>query len=176
VTEHPWSGRASAALGRRILGWASRLVPFARRGAWLREWEAELWVLDAAGAPARRLVAFALGGVAHARSERREEEGMMMDGLIHDLRLAARRLVRTPGLTIVIVTLLGLGIGANTALFSALEAALLATPPYPAVERIALVALLLEPRAGAAPETLTWSYPKFELARRELSSFEQLAG
>ncbi len=49
----------------------------------------------------------------------------------HDLRLAARRLLRRPGLTLTAVVSLGLGIGANTALFTLVNAILLRPLPYP---------------------------------------------
>ena len=99
-----------------------------------------------------------------------------MDGIVQDLRLAARRITRAPGYAFVVVSVLALGIGANTALFSALNAALLSTPPYPDAERIVLVDLLLEQRAGEPADTMGWSYPKFEMGRAELDSFESLAG
>lgn len=146
-----WSGRPGVTLARAVLRWASRLVPWRRRRDWRDEWEGELWALDAGGASWWRLVRFALGGMAHAGSERREEEGMMMDGIVQDLRLAARRIARAPGFAVVTVSVLALGIGANTALFGALEAALLSSPPYPEADRIVLVDLLLEERAGAPP-------------------------
>lgn len=101
---------------------------------------------------------------------------MMMGGIVRDVRHAVRRLVRTPGFTLVTIAVLALGIGANTALFSALHGALLSTPPYPDTRRIVLVDLLLESAAGQPADTMGWSYPKFELGRRELESVESLAG
>jgi predicted permease len=171
-----WRDASSVRLARAILRGARGVVPFRRRTSWHREWEAELWVLQSRGAGPLRLVRFALGGLAHAFWERREEEGMMMDGLAQDIRAALRRLGRSPGFTFVTTAVLALGIGANTALFGALHAALLATPPYPDVDRIVTVDLLLESRAGAPADTMGWSYPKFELGRAELGSLETLAG
>ena len=101
---------------------------------------------------------------------------MMMAGMVRNVRLSIRRLMRTPGFTFVTIGVLALGIGANTALFSALRGALLSTPPYPETERIVLVDLLLESAAGDPADTMGWSYPKFELGRRELESVESLAG
>src|SRR4051812_25810903 len=55
--------------------------------------------------------------------------------LMRHLSQAARSLVKRPGLSLSVVLLLGLGIGANTALFSVLQAVLLR--PIPGVERSA---------------------------------------
>ena len=55
---------------------------------------------------------------------------------IRDLRLAVRSLVRTPGFAIVAVLTLALGVGANTAIFSVVNAVLVQALPYPAPERL----------------------------------------
>ena len=58
-----------------------------------------------------------------------------MRTLLNDVRFGARMLARTPGLTAVAVLSLALGIGANTALFSVVDAVLLKKLPVREPER-----------------------------------------
>jgi putative ABC transport system permease protein len=67
------------------------------------------------------------------------ERGSVMRAFQHDLKHALRLLVRQPGLTLVAVVTLALGIGANTAIFSAVDAVLLRPLPWPDPDRMVMV-------------------------------------
>ncbi len=69
-----------------------------------------------------------------------------MHSLLQDLRYCQRQLIKSPGFTLTAVISLALGIGATTAVFSVIYAALLNPYPYRAVDRI--VRLTVESKAG----------------------------
>jgi len=86
-----------------------------------------------------------------------------MDSFAHDLRYAARQLVRAPGFTAVIVATLALGIGANTALFTLTNAMLLR--PLPGIAHSNELVWVSATR-GPGGRATQMSYPDYlELAR-----------
>ena len=62
-----------------------------------------------------------------------------MSLLANDIRLSARRLLRAPGFALVAVVTLALGIGANTSIFSVVDAVLIRPLPYSTADRIVRV-------------------------------------
>lgn len=96
-----------------------------------------------------------------------------MESVIHDVRYALRILRRSPAFTIVAVLALAIGIGATTAIFSVVNAAILKPLPYP--EPRQLVQIWMRFTGIGIPNDQNWvSAPEFMDLQRN-SSFSQLA-
>ena len=93
------------------------------------------------------------------------------DGLLLDLRFALRSLMRQPGFTIVAVGILGLGIGASTTLFSAVDGVLLRPLPYPDHEEL----VFLGSRLPQGTRISHMSLPEFMDVMNEVGSVEAYA-
>ena len=96
----------------------------------------------------------------------------MTSSLAADIRLALRRLRRSPGFTAAAVATLALGIGANSAFFSLADAALLRPLPYPSSDRLVM---LWERQATAGKERERVSAANFLDWRLGATSLDAIA-
>jgi putative ABC transport system permease protein len=120
---------------------------------------------------ARRSAALEVGGVEQVKEQvRQARAGALLESLLQDLRYGLRTLAKNRGFTVAAVLTLGLGIGANTAIFSVVNG------------------VLLSPLAGRDPDRLVmlWettqetqqipvSYPNYLDWRQRTRSFEDIA-
>src|SRR5947208_14971854 len=90
--------------------------------------------------------------------------------MLDDLRIALRTLPRMPGFSLHVLLTLGLGIGANTAIFSVINGVLLRPLPYPEADRIMR---LRQPQVAAGVEDSSFSFPEVADYRKNSRTIDQ---
>jgi len=116
---------------------------------------------------ARRLALRDLGGLTQAFESTRAVRATWVDTLGRDITYAARVLRRSPRFTVTALTLLVLGIGSTSAIFSIAHAVLVRPLPYPDARRLVFL-------SGFEGAGVVW--PNFEEWRKRARSFEGVAG
>lgn len=116
---------------------------------------------------ARRLALRDLGGLAQTIESTREIRSTSLDAIWRDLKYGARLLRRSPRFTLTALTVLVLGIGSTTAIFSVAYTVLVRPLPYPDADRLVFVA----EHQGSG---IAW--PNYDDWRRRATSFDGLAG
>src|SRR5579864_2295011 len=109
---------------------------------------------------ARRQALIKLGGVEQTKDIYRDRRGIpLVESLIQDIRYGLRMLAKSPGFTAVAVPTLALGIGANTAIFTLIDALLLKRLPVREPDR--LVALSDPYSRDGDWRSFMYSYPEY---------------
>jgi len=128
-----------------------------------------------------------LGSVAAGKENCRQAWGTrFLDQLVADLRFAIRMLRKSPAFTLIAVGSLGLGIGANTAVFSIAKQVLLDQLPVPRPGELRLLAWRSGPKTAVHSSWGEWdknadgvtstsfSYPVYEQLRKQNSGLSEL--
>lgn len=123
---------------------------------------------------ARRLAALELGGLDQVKERvRTNRHGALLDEVGGDLRYTFRTFGRNPAVTAVIVLTLALGIGANTAIFSLIDALLLRWLPVPNPQELVLLRLETPETKGFSD---SFSYPATHALADQKEIFASVAG
>jgi predicted permease len=110
------------------------------------------------------------GGVEQAKESYRDQRGLpFLETLVQDVRYALRMLRKSPGFTAVVVLTLALGIGANTAIFSLMNAVLLQSLPVRNPEQLIVLRYTDAQPRGAEED---FSYPMYQALRDKSTAFD----
>ena len=92
--------------------------------------------------------------------------------MVNDVRYCLRSLYRTPGFTAIVIITLALGIGANTAIFSIVDAVLLRPLSFPTPERLVRV---IDNAPGAGLRDIGMSVPELQDLQDRSGAFENVS-
>src|SRR5205823_4089883 len=115
---------------------------------------------------AERAARMELGGAEQVKERVRDKRlGNGLHSLLSDCRFGARQLYKNPGFTLTVVLTLALSVGANTAIFSLVNALLLKSLPYPHPERMATIYTSIIGPSAASDERHNVNGEQWELLR-----------
>ncbi len=125
-------------------------------------------------AEAARQARMSIGGVDYVKEECREARGVrIMEILAQDVRYALRTLRAKPVFTAVAILTLALGVGANTAIFSLVNAVLLRSLPFPEPDRLVRIRFA---NPGLGMHGVLYSVPELQDLRNRAGVFEAVTG
>jgi predicted permease len=123
---------------------------------------------------ARRQALICFGGVEQAKEQQREARGLIkLDILLQDLKYTFRTLSRDRGFTMVAILILGLGIGANIAVFSVVNTLLLRPLPFPNAQQLVWIA---PPPTKCGLSCATYSTDAYDEFRAYSRSYQDVTG
>ena len=126
-------------------------------------------------ADARRLAVLEIGGVEQVKERvRTGRHGGTLDEIGRDIRYAFRMLTRNPGFSAVVVVTLALGIGANTAIFSLIDALMLRSLPVRNPHELVQLTMRLPDEKGPAGDSFSYAIARALADRKEI--FAGVAG
>jgi len=121
---------------------------------------------------ARRAALLEMGGLEKRNEECRDARQVhWLENFVRDIRFGFRMLCKSPGVTVVVVIALALGVGANTAIFSVVNGFLLRPLPVPAPEQITVLAIQ---QKDAPVGSSGFSYPEFVDFRKQANAFSDV--
>jgi macrolide transport system ATP-binding/permease protein len=125
---------------------------------------------------ARYAASRAMGGITKSKEECRDMRRVnFIDDFLRDLGYAGRNLRRSPGFATLAVLIMALGIGANTGVFSVVNAVLLKPLSYRDPERIVTLSNFSTSREAPTALSKQVSVPDFQDLHHQSSSFEAMA-
>jgi predicted permease len=133
---------------------------------------AEFRQRGASVAEARRLARLEFGGIDQVKEICRDARGTRwVEDTAQDIRHGIRGFLKTPGFTVVAVLTLAIGIGANLAIFSVVDALLLRPLPVPNAERLVTITRWIENSSSES-----FSYPQVRALADRRDLFASLCG
>ena len=169
-------------LTRILLRLISLLVPAAVRPRWREEWLAEINHARSQGRSLRNRLKMAAGSIPDALATRRLATAVRIAGprasafhaMDQDVRYAMRSLTKSPGFALGVVLSLAVGIGANAAAFSFIDAAMFR--PFPGVkDQHELVRINVNAAASERPAARGMTYQDFGTLRETMTTLGGLS-
>jgi predicted permease len=128
-------------------------------------------------AEALRQARVEFGGIEQKKEECRDARGVtLVENFVQDVKFGARMLRKNPGFTVIAVLTLALGIGANAAIFTVINAVMLRTIPVKHPEQLVAVGdpTRVHSWSSGTPGTTSFSYPLYKEVREQNEVFSSL--